>query len=246
MTIADTHLLILEDDPNDSDYLRFLLMRMGFKNFLQVASYNEGIEALKTGHINLLLADIELAGEQKTGIDLARFALDHYHIPTVFISSHQDAPTINHLASINPLGYIVKPLDEKNLIVTMTLALGKITHGAFKPKTSTTPENTEQLFVKSGYDLVAIDITALAYIFTSGNYLHLIQVAKETVVIRSSLSAFLEKLPSSNFLRIHKSYMANLQHIQVIKSDKIVMSNSDSLPLSRGIMEELKEKLSFL
>lgn len=84
----------------------------------------------------------------------------------------------------------------------------------------------------------------IVYLSTEGHYLkiHLSgQGAAE--VERSSLAAFLERLPPDQFVRIHRSYAVNLARVRALFSDRVLVEGPSELPLSRSHKAGLRERL---
>ena len=76
-----------------------------------------------------------------------------------------------------------------------------------------------------------------------GDYIRLITIS-ENVVMLSSLKSFEKELPKDKFMRIHKSYIVNLEKIETFDS-KYVFIDSEKIPLSRNKKVELDSVLTF-
>ena len=61
-------------------------------------------------------------------------------------------------------------------------------------------------------------------------------------MVRSTLSEMIEKLANDNFIKINRSTIVNTMHIDVIKTDKIVIADRD-FSISKMIKDELLTKL---
>ena len=72
----------------------------------------------------LVLMDIQL-GSGKDGIETTKIIRDRFHVPVVFVTSHSDQKTLERVKYASPLGYINKPIRDKDLMTTLTLALEK-------------------------------------------------------------------------------------------------------------------------
>ena len=64
----------------------------------------------------------------------------------------------------------------------------------------------------------------ILYIEATGNYTKIVSTT-ETITIREKFSAFLEQLPKSEFVRVHKSFAVAPKHIKSIEGNTIFISN---------------------
>ena len=90
---------------------------------------------------------------------------------------------------------------------------------------------TPYLFVKDSYDLVRIVLADLLYVQSEGNYLTFKEKDKKTVT-RMTMTEALELLPSKNFMRVNKSYVVNLNHIQKIERHQVSAAEKEFVPIA--------------
>ncbi|MGJ8592543.1 MAG: LytTR family transcriptional regulator DNA-binding domain-containing protein [Aquaticitalea sp.] len=89
-----------------------------------------------------------------------------------------------------------------------------------------------------------LDSNSILYVKSDGHYVeyHLDSKAIPEVD-RNKLSEVLKQLPTESFVRIHNSYIVNIQHIKIINSTKIMLSNGAWINLSRTYKQKLKDIL---
>ena len=91
-----------------------------------------------------------------------------------------------------------------------------------------TPEkklsNTKFLFLKSGTRQVKIQYDDIIYLESDDNYLKFV-LKDEKHLCRMNISEMEERLPSSKFLRIHKSYMINLDPLKTIENHRLFVGD---------------------
>jgi DNA-binding NarL/FixJ family response regulator len=122
-------ILIVEDDQTTAAVLRLYLGNMGYDIVNVATTGRDAIEMAKSYQPDLVLMDIYL-GKGLNGVDAAEIIVKHYHTPVVFVTSYADKTTLERAKSVEPLGYINKPLRETDLRTTIEFALAKV-----KPKT---------------------------------------------------------------------------------------------------------------
>ena len=121
-------ILIVEDDQTTASVLQLYLGNMGYDIVNIATTGRDAIEMAKSHQPDLVLMDIYL-GKGLNGVDAAEIISKHYHTPVIFVTSYADKATLERAKSIEPLGYINKPLRETDLKTTIEFALARV-----KPK----------------------------------------------------------------------------------------------------------------
>jgi len=89
-----------------------------------------------------------------------------------------------------------------------------------------------------------INISEILYIKSDGHYIEYFLNNKTTPEVdRSSLTEVLQLLPNKCFIRIHKSYIVNINFIKIINSTKVMLENGVWINLSRTYKQQLKDVL---
>ena len=117
-------ILIVEDSVTISRKIDATLKKMGYA---VAAIVDNGKESIKKAYIlkpDLVLMDIVLQGKM-TGIEAAQEIRNNLKIPVIFLTSLTGDATLEKAVAAEPFGYLLKPLDERALKVTIQMALFK-------------------------------------------------------------------------------------------------------------------------
>jgi len=107
-------------------------------------------------------------------------------------------------------------------------------------------ENTREkfspfIFIKADKKVYKVDVETILYIESTGDYLK-IHTTETQYLIHSTLKNFLEELPSSSFLQVHKSFIIAKSKIFFIEGNFIRIADRD-IPIGASYKEEVSRKL---
>jgi len=136
------------------------------------------------------------------------------------------------------IDYIHKPVTKErfNNAVNKALNLYKLKHNGVPP------EDDNYIFVKSNLKNRKVFLNKLKYIEALGDYVKFV-TEKDNFVVLATMKSFEKQLPHDKFLRIHKSYIVNLEKVERYNSKNIEI-DKQQLPLSRHKKNNLVEALS--
>lgn len=120
------HILIVEDQFVEADYLRLLLEKAGYIITGIARSVPQAQKMIKEQRPDFVLLDIFLKGKQ-TGIDLAKM-LAADNIPFVYLSANSNEEILTCAKQTQPYGFLVKPFREKDLLVALEIARYRHAH----------------------------------------------------------------------------------------------------------------------
>ena len=143
--------------------------------------------------------------------------------------------------------YLVKPIEldrfKKAIEKVNTFKLVDEVVAPVKPKEEVL-ENENTLYVNIDRRLVKIDIASIYVIEAKGDYIK-IKTEEKSYIVHSPLKKIQEKLPSKNFLKVHRSYVINIDKTIDIE-DNSVLIKQDVIPVSRVNRNELRRRLNLL
>lgn len=234
-------ILIVEDNVIIADDMQSMLEEIGYNIVANVIDYESAIEALENNDVDLALLDVILATE-KTGIDVGKYIRENKNIPFIFVTSNSDKATVENAKSVKPNGYLVKPFEQQDLFTSIEIALSNFNEQAAADANTTEKEVNgsnsvlrNSIFVKKNQHYHRIPFDDIKYVKADNVYLE-VHTSDKSFLVRSAMKDYIEKLPSHQFYRAHKSYIVNLDHIEAINTRDIVI-NGETIPISKDFRD---------
>ena len=236
-------ILIIEDELIISRDMTAMLAKMGYDVIGDAMDFEEAIEILERETPDLILLDINLNGK-KDGIDLAEAINMRFQVPFIFTTSYSDASTLERASKTHPVNYLVKPFKQEQLYTAIEMGLFKAAD-VQKPVVSDEEEKPliikGVLFLKDKFAYNKLIIDDIRWIKSDGNYLEIHTSAHKPALIRASMGSIMDRL-DNNFLRVHKSYIINLQHLSKLEASTVTVGD-DAIPISKNYSEDLLRRL---
>ncbi len=236
-------ILIIEDDPQIAESLGEMLEILGHK-VAGIADAYEGVMALMgTMDVDLALVDIQLKGE-KTGIDVAEKLRNEFKIPFIFTTAYADKETIQKASEHSPYGYIVKPYGMKDINAGIEIAIANHSNIQNLQEEQGGLFNSESLFVKSNSRIVRIDLSDIFYVEAKGDYT-IFKTPAKGYVVNTNFSTVEKKLDDKRFVKVHRSYLVNLEKIVDIEDSSLLIDDK-VIPVSRSQKPNLLSRLKMI
>lgn len=229
--------MIVEDEPLIAADIASILNNNGYQVACKVDNAEAALEKLQTISPDLLLLDIKIDGDTD-GIALAHQVRKSYSVPHIFLTSFYDEPTLARARETSPHGYIVKPFEERDLLINVGLALHKRAENTLRLPV------IDKFFIRNNQEMIAVDVKDILFVQADDNYATLYTI-KQNHIVSHTLKSVEEKLLPQGFVRVHRSYLINFQKITSI-SDGYIYIDLHKVPLGNSYREELIKQLSFL
>jgi len=117
------NILIIEDEKLIALDIEKKLQKNGFNTIISY-DFDYVMQLVKEKNIDLILADILLPGE-KDGIEIIQEVLRTKDIPVIYVTAYDEEEIIERVKQSGPYGYLLKPFDEKELVVAVNIALDR-------------------------------------------------------------------------------------------------------------------------
>ena len=147
---------------------------------------------------------------------------------------------------VDAVDYLLKPFgldDFKRAALRLQERLGHTT--ATQPVVAVTapPSTDDTLFVKTDYKTIRIAIHDIRYVEGMSEYVKLyLEEQNKPIITLIAMKKLEERLPQ-NFMRIHRSYIVNLDKIQEVNKNKVVLDAETYLPVGDNYREVFNEYL---
>jgi DNA-binding LytR/AlgR family response regulator len=136
-------------------------------------------------------------------------------------------------------GYLLKPIGFSKFYRAVMRVLDQKKASSKTTPAVTKTEPNPVLILKSGSKMLKLDPDRILFIEASGNYAEVVQLS-ETVLVDHTLSELQEQHLSSPFVRIHRSYIVNMNHLQEYESH-LIKVNNQHVPVGKTYRASVKE-----
>jgi DNA-binding LytR/AlgR family response regulator len=246
--------LVVEDEFIVAEDIRINLEKAGYEVTDVARNGDDGVKAFKKNSPDVVLLDIRL-GEGMDGIATAGIIRNISDVPLIYITAHSDKATFDKAKPTQPHAYIVKPFNFHNLHSAIELALSNYSRKLFgtlhelsdKPAEISNDQNyvfNDAVFVRFGKAFQKIRFTDICFIKADGSY-SILHTRKRDFTLSMNLHTIMERLGRPEFLRVHRSYVVNLDCIDRIEEGAIQV-NDQFIPVSKSSREALLRKLNSL
>jgi len=228
--------LIVDDEPVALDILTnymkkvsFLVLKGAYRNPLKAQEY------LKGEPVDLLFLDINMP--VLSGIQFLN-SLDR-HPMVIFTTAYSEYAVQSY--EFEAVDYLLKPIEfdrflkAANRALTRFQSIQKSILSGTETAGSRKPQYTDSIAIKSGTEFFRINIKDISFIKAMGNYVIFI-VGKKEIISLMTMKEALARLPRDSFFRIHKSYIVNFHHIEVLDYDEVRIQNS-KIPIGSSYKE---------
>ena len=123
--MSGENILVVEDNKTTATIMQLKLENLGYKVPSLAKNADEAIQQAARYHPALVLMDINL-GKGADGIEAADIIKKRFKIPIVFVTRYSDETTLARAKNIHPLGYINKPLRDKDIRATIEIAMEQV------------------------------------------------------------------------------------------------------------------------
>lgn len=232
--------LIVEDQWLIAQDIKIKLEDHNFKVMSIVTSGEKALEVVASSPPDLILMDIQLAGELD-GIATAEKIVQNYAIPIVYLSDFVDQETVNRAKKTNPANYLSKPFKKEDLLRALEIAY----YNASQQKSKLPERLADRILIRTDNNTAdMISYAEIVYIEAARSYSYVHTTGKK-YTLSNSMKKVLEKLKNPDFVRVHRSYVVNLNHITGIEGN-IIRMGGHKVEMSSSYKNSLLEKINFI
>jgi len=245
-------ILVVEDESIVAKDIQGSLKKLGYLVPTTVKSGELALEEIEENKPDLVLMDIMLKG-QITGIEAANIIKERFGIPVIFLTAYADDNTLGKAKITEPYGYIIKPFKEKELQTTIEMALYKHDKDSLVKKERDfyhsiieNRDSSDSIFVRADYRLNKINFEDIYYVEALKDYV-VINTADNSYTTHTTMKEMVRILPVKGFVRIHRSFIVNINKIFSIKyPDLVVEGKMKVLPIGGLYRKELFSRLNLI
>jgi len=214
--------------------------------FLNLAGrYSSAVEALQVIHtqpIDLIFLDIQMP--DLTGIELARvIEKGGGRGPRIIFTTAFNQYALDGFR-VDAIDYLLKPFNYEEFLRAASKAQAYAELLQKASSAGSSEPKDEYLFLKVEYQLVRIAYDDILYTEGLKDYVKVhLKSDPKPILSLTSLKALEEKLPASKFMRVHRSFIVNLDKISAVTRNTIQIG-SITIPVSDQYKEQFNQFLS--
>ena len=235
--------IIIDDEATGRAIISQLCSNVASLNLLE--EFSNAIQAIKylnQNQVDLILLDIHMP--DFTGFD---FIETLKNPPKIILTTSDSNFAIQAFEYDCIIDYLVKPIAPERFQKAILKA--ESPPSVKKPSVETSTEKVEitsgnDLYVNIDRRLIKIDIPSILLVEAKGDYIH-VKTENKNYTVHSTLKKIEKKLPDSLFLKVHRSFIINIDKIIDIE-DNSVFIKKDVIPVSRSNRPELMRRLNLL
>ena len=193
----------------------------------------EAMEVMQKEKVNLMFVDINMP--DINGMDFVKSMSEK---PGIIFTTAYSEYAIDGF-KVDAIDYLLKPFDYSDFL--------RAALKAQKLLEKVTTSNTDfqltdhKLFIKSDHKIVKVNLAEITYIEGMREYVRIHLINGEPLMTLMGMNKMEEALPKNQFMRVHRSFIVNLNAVTTVERNRIVFNKNMYVPVSEGYREAFKK-----
>lgn len=232
--------LVVDDEPLARDVIENFISRIDNLDLVaKCSSAHEAFNVLHKEQIDLIFLDIQMP--EITGIE---FLKDLSPAPTVIFTTAYKDHAIDAY-NLDAIDYLLKPIEFSRFLKSVNKVYRQSKPNAEIPSNTSiiTTDFRPYIYLKVLKKMQKVYLDDILYIESLKSYIKVKTVMKEIIAHRP-ISSIITELPTSKFLRVHRSFLISIDHIDAFSPTEIELKGN-KVPVGRKYKETVKEILGY-
>jgi len=228
--------IIVDDEPLAQQVIEDYAITIPYLTVIaKCSSAFEAFDVLRQKKVDLIFLDIQMPNV--SGID---FLNSLEYKPMIIFTTAFSEYALDAF-NLNAMDYLVKPIPFDRFLKAVNKAFDyyNLKNRSQEPakEIHTGPAPEKYILVKSEYHTQKVDLNDITYIEGLKDYIKIHLVNSKPVVTLNSLRNMVEKLPSDQFVRVHKSFIVSLTKVDSISRNRIIIGET-YIPIGDNFKDE--------
>jgi DNA-binding LytR/AlgR family response regulator len=225
--------IALDDEPMALDVIKELCKEVPFisltHTFTQVSLAQQHLNSFP---VDLIFLDIEMP--DKNGLVFLKAIKQN--IMVVFTTAHSKYAVESY--NVNAIDYLLKPVELDRFKMACNKA-----NDFFEYSNTSISKLQNCLYVRSEYALIKILHSEIRYLETMDDYIKIHTTDGKIILTLMSMKKILNKLPSNDFIRVHRSFAVSLSNITSIRNQTILLRDT-TIPIGVNYKKKIQDVYS--
>jgi two-component system LytT family response regulator len=231
--------LVVDDEPLAQQVIEDFIKRVPFLEFAgKCSSAMEALEFMQQKPIDLLFLDINMPVVR--GLDM----IASLPVRPLFILTTAYSEYAIESYALNATDYLLKPVpfDRFMAAVNKAYEIFTLRKQAKEVQTAKSDPPADHIFVRANYQNVRVSFENILFIEGLKDYVRIHLAGKKTVMTLQTMKNMAELLPHLRFVRIHKSFIVNLDQIDAVEHNRVLIGEK-RIPVGDGYREDFLKRV---
>ncbi len=228
--------IAIDDEPLALKQIGSYIERTPFLETIALCSSAfEALRFIREGDIDLLFVDVNMP--DLNGLDFVK-SLDR-KIPVIFTTAYSEYAIEGF--QVDALDYLLKPISY-----TMFLKSANKVKAWFDANTKPSEilqAPADYIFVKAEHRLIRVFLADIKYIEGSNEYIIIHQIKEKPLTTLMRMKNIESVLPETMFMRVHRSFIVNLNQVKVIERNRIIFDEKIYIPIGEQYKDNFQKFL---
>lgn len=226
--------LLVDDEPLALRLLASFVARVPFLTLAGTCrSALEALETLQREPVDVIFLDIQMP--DLTGVEFVRSLRPEALI--IFTTAYESFAVEGF--ALNAVDYLLKPIAFDRFLQAAQRAQDRV---AARSEPAVPAPVDDYLFIKADYHSQRVSLRDIRYLEGLKDYVKVFTSAPRPLLTLNSLKAFEERLPAADFVRVHRSYIVALGHIDSIRKNRIYLGEA-VIPVGEAFVESFNRTI---
>ena len=229
--------ILVDDEPTAREILRTHLKNIAIVDIL--GEFKNALEALyflKTNPVDIIFLYINMP--EVSGLSLGKLVQKETQL--IFTTAHREYAVEGF--ELEAVDYLLKPISFDRLVQAVYKCVGETINPEPVALTTETEDVNNFVFIRADRKMIKIEFDQIIYVESLSDYIK-IHTKNQTHVTRETISNFEAKLPTNQFIRIHRSFITAASAIKAYTAEHIEL-DSQTLPISRSYRDSVLKFLT--
>jgi two-component system, LytTR family, response regulator len=222
---------VIDDEPFALELIRSYILKTPFLDLAECFSNPfKALTYLNANSVDLVFLDINMP--ELSGIQLLRSLPNPPKV--IFTTAYPEYGAESY--EYNAVDYLLKPVKYERFLKAVNKAIeSSNSKRQGEPENHSLPERRNDILIKSGIQLIKLNPDDILYVEGSGNYMTF-HTSQKKIMSLLTMADVIACLPSEMFVRIHKSFIVSMKHIELIEKHDVYI-HGKAIPIGNTYRE---------
>jgi len=240
--------IAIDDEPLALTQIATYINKVPFLELVKAChSALEALQLMSNEQVDLIFADINMP--DINGMDFVKSLATK---PLIIFTTAYSEYAVEGFR-VDAIDYLLKPFSYNDFLKSANKALKQyeLIRQAVSGPSDNADSSADQahvetgnLFIKADYKMIRINIDDILYMESQNEYVRIFSANMKPIMTLISMKTLEDRLPADKFMRVHRSYIVNLQKITAVANNRIIYGKDVYIPIGNQYHDNFTAYLS--